>query len=384
MRPHVIVSTLSAKAGGALTYVHELLPRLSAHALEHNELTFTFLGTEELLNRIKWPTRTRLRFPKGPPPRAGHRRPAFEKQAIEELHGNEPAHLAFIPYQCATPPKGLPLSTMIRNLEPFLYHKYRYPPRLFLRNLLLRHCTRRTIRRSQYAIAVSDYAMQIALQNRAMAKKEMSVVRHGVSTRLEPDASPWESEVWSSHTWPDDLQERGFLFAPGSFLPYRRFEDVLNAYAIHLKETPAAPYLIVAGPQVDVKYTSRIRKMADHINDPSPRVYIFDVLPRSHIYSLLSRCSAVILSSEIEACPNLALEASQLSSNIISTLAPPMPEFLTNACFYSPRDTLHLSQLLQGLPTRKSVAAPPESVRDWQEAAVDTYNTLATWAQAEV
>jgi glycosyltransferase involved in cell wall biosynthesis len=54
------------------------------------------------------------------------------------------------------------------------------------------------------------------------------------------------------------------------------------------------------------------------------------------------------MTSRIEACPNIALEAMAAGARIISTTAPPMPEFFADiAAYYVPSDCHHLAALLQ-------------------------------------
>ncbi len=103
-------------------------------------------------------------------------------------------------------------------------------------------------------------------------------------------------------------------------------------------------------------------------------------------------CSAFIMSSRVEACPNIGLEALSHGCLLVSTSCPPMPEFFQNAAGYYRAG--NLDELEASL--MRVLSLPPEEVArqrqlaatrsldfSWESTAQETVKQLTLAARGE-
>ncbi|NJL59067.1 MAG: glycosyltransferase family 4 protein [Desulfobacteraceae bacterium] len=139
-----------------------------------------------------------------------------------------------------------------------------------------------------------------------------------------------------------------FLLTCGSLLPYRRVEDVVAAFiplaSDHLK-------LVIAGSGTDEKYRQLIKEAYCKIGCPANIVFMPGHVPQKTMQALYRNCRACIIATEIEACPNIAIEAMASGCVIISSDSSPLPEMFANCSLEYPArniDALKF-QLQQGV-----------------------------------
>ena len=129
-------------------------------------------------------------------------------------------------------------------------------------------------------------------------------------------------------------------FTCGSLFPYRKCEDVIKAFN-GIKQCGAK--LVVAGSGNDKQYLSLL-------NDLIQQYGIIDsVLMLGHVsldemIVLYRNCNMFVTSTEIEACPNIAIEAMYSGCNILSSDIMPLPEmFKDSASYYEHGNLAQLS-----------------------------------------
>jgi glycosyltransferase involved in cell wall biosynthesis len=102
---------------------------------------------------------------------------------------------------------------------------------------------------------------------------------------------------------------------------------------------------------------------------------------------LYQHCKVCIIASEIEACPNIALEAMAAGCSIISSNIPPLPEMFDQcAISYQARDVFDLSQKILNLINDKNLREKLSNkavlrARDfsWSDCVDKTYSALTDW-----
>lgn len=180
---------------------------------------------------------------------------------------------------------------------------------------------RYAVTRATRVIAVSDYVRGWLIDEWHIPAKRIGVVYHGVDP---VDTTP------AFHGAHIEVLPRGkFLFAAGSLFPYRGLEDAVQALPL-LRDTSVQ--LVIAG-EGSAGYRNQISELARHLHVAGRVVWIGQVDP-AVMTAAYQRCAAFLMTSRVEACPNIALEAMAAGARCISTLSPPMPEFFTESALY--------------------------------------------------
>ena len=128
--------------------------------------------------------------------------------------------------------------------------------------------------------------------------------------------------------------ENDFLFTAGSIRAARRLEDIILALYL-LKEQGIVKRLIIAGgiDPYTRAYKTKIDKLAER-RGVKDQILWTGQLPAEKMSWCYRNSSAFIMTSRVEACPNIVLEAMAHGCVSISTDAMPMPEFFVNAALY--------------------------------------------------
>jgi glycosyltransferase involved in cell wall biosynthesis len=221
-----------------------------------------------------------------------------------------------------------PVVVMVRNTEPILNPIGSNPLRVGLKNLVRRLIARRSCRRATRVIAVSSLVRELIQTRWQIPADKIGVVYHGVGEPLEA------SGVCRPERIPFD-DDRPFWFAAGSLLPYRGLEDLIDAMATRAKTTSVAPLLIAGASVYSDRYRQRIARSADRAG-LGDCVHWLGQLDRAELGWCYRNCHGMVVTSRLEACPNVALEAMSYGCVTISTDCPPMPEMFGEAALYYP------------------------------------------------
>lgn len=333
----VLVNCLSSRSGGAVSYLRNIVRPLADELRRHNAQLALLLRADHRENLSLDGVEAIVPAVAG---REGWRRHLWETRHIPALVRESGCSVLFTPYQIGVRVPGVPAVGMLRNMEPFFHRRYPYSLGSRLRNEILRVETGRFLRGVDRVIAVSQFAAQQARELLGVASERVTVVYHGRDESFGPTASTGDAAL---------LEAAGvtgrYLFTCGSLLPYRRLEDVIEAYGqAELGAHPAS--LVVAGRGTDARYAQRIAGAID----ASPRKDTIRVLGHvspALMKALYRQAEWVVLATEVEACPNIAIEALSSGSRIVAADVPVMREILgESATFYPPRDVRTLAQLL--------------------------------------
>jgi len=118
------------------------------------------------------------------------------------------------------------------------------------------------------------------------------------------------------------------IFIPGSYYRYKKCHVLLN-YIEAVKIPPNAKVLF-AGDGADKKYLSQLRQYKSKVYQPIFKISM-DMQEMKFLYKV---AKLVILSSQVEACPNVALEALANKSNVLANNIPPYQEILGDFATY--------------------------------------------------
>ena len=129
------------------------------------------------------------------------------------------------------------------------------------------------------------------------------------------------------------------------------------------------------------------KKLEDWIqtNNLSDRICWTGSLNEKEMTWCYQNCSAFVMTSRVEACPNIALEAMAHGCVCISTKTPPMPEFFKNAAvYYPPRDGQSLAEAIKAVLAWDDSQRKAMSEKAKRRAAAFSWDVCAEKTVAEL
>jgi len=231
----------------------------------------------------------------------------------------------FIPVERYLSFKNVPVVNMIQNMLPMVSIPNNTLKELF-RNFVQKCIAERAVKQSQRVIAVSTFVKEYLSSEWSLSPKQIGLVYHGIDFDEEvterPDMIPSD---WDNH----------YLFTAGSIDPYRGLEDIFLAMKLLSEQNNIDIKLVIAGDvrPAMLSYWEKLKKRIQRL-DIFPNVYWAGKLSEKEMSWCYQNCQAFIMSSRVEACPNIALES--LSNGCISISAnnPPLPEFYGDTAIY--------------------------------------------------
>jgi glycosyltransferase involved in cell wall biosynthesis len=306
----------------------------------------------------------------------------WEVRNVRRVLRKERTDVLFTPYQIGPKVKEIRQVLMLRNMEPFLCCRYSYSPRSRVRNGLLRRASTYALRGADRVIAVSRFAQDLATGALGLNPQCVRTIHHGGNVEVG-------SEEYAERDR-ERLQELGvgrkYVLTPGSLLPYRRCEDVIAAFDSCCGETNGEMQLVIAGSGSDRRYGKLIRTRiaASRHRD---RMLAVGHVPWETMAALYRQCLLCVIATEIEACPNIALEAMAAGCVIVSSDRQPLPEMFDGASLeYHARDVDGLVEKMRATMVDgdlrsdlKARAWKRAREFSWEKCAKKTYDALIQW-----
>jgi glycosyltransferase involved in cell wall biosynthesis len=177
-----------------------------------------------------------------------------------------------------------------------------------------------------------------------------------------------------------------YVFTSGSLLPYRRTEDVIQAFCDSVALAHPQAKLVIAGSGTDRRY-GKVLQNTIAASGCADRVLVLNQVSQDIMRILYRRCRYFVAATEIEACPNTLLEAMASGSPILYADTPPLPEMLGHAGLsFRPRDIRDLGEKMQQLWTRDSTLSALREASivraanfSWSQCADSTFDALVNW-----
>lgn len=221
----------------------------------------------------------------------------------------------------------IPTVCTVRNTEPMIQPLRSNPLLHGLRCVLRGRKTREACRKATRVIAVSDFVREKLEACWNIPSSKIGVVHHGSEPPLPA------SEI----ARPDrarEVAEGEFLFSAGDFTAYRGYEDLLQAVANRRALGRSDRVLLAGGPiRLLEREHRRIIRLIGKLG-LQDHVTLLGHIPRPQMAWCYRHCKAMVMTSRIEACPNVTLEAMRHGCVIISSDRKPMPEMFGEAALY--------------------------------------------------
>lgn len=246
-----------------------------------------------------------------------------DRTLFHQLDGFNP-EIIFIPMERYLRFRGVPVVNMVQNMMPLIYPSG-ISIKEGLRNFARKNVARRAVLNSQRTIAVSHYVQEFLVGKWHIPQNLVPVIYFGADTFDNIKA------VRPNSIFPE--WDR-FLFTAGSIEPFRGLEDILTALQALHAQAKKIP-LVVAGearPEM-ATYKHRItaRILSKEVNK---QVCWAGLLKPAEMAWCYQNCSAFLMASRVEACPNVALEAMSHGAVCIAADTPVLKEFFADSAVY--------------------------------------------------
>lgn len=353
LRVAMVNLTSGGLSGGYRKYITEIVPGLRADR-RIDELVVINPPAQSHLADWSWPTTD---------PRRGYR---ATKQYIADFN----ADVVFIPTSRLLKVRGIPTVTMVRNMEPLVMPFAAPTIKERLVNLARLTACRWSSHSSDRVIAVSEFVRQHLVARWRVSAGRVGTVPHGVDR-----PTPGNGQQPSGLTDASGVR----LFSAGSIRPARGIEDLLGALA-RLKESALPVELWFAGKATPgaERYFASLRDSAQRLGIADRVRWLGDLAP-PQMQWCFENASAFIMTSRVEACPNLVLESMSHGALCVSTTDAPMPEFYGDAVYgyYRAGDAAELAAIVARLAAAGE--SDPEVARA-RRAASERVKSF-TWAK---
>ncbi len=377
---HIVIDALSSVSGGAESYLRNCLPRLyDLFLASKGEHKFTILAFKE---------QTHL-FPLVPKSAcfliekkriSGFKLALWQRFSLRRIVKDLAADVLFTPYQVGRPYPGVKRVVMFRNMDPFTFHKYKYGAFLVFRKTILKWESIFSMKHADRVIAVSEYVKNFAEKELKIDSNKVFTIHHGRDLRFCPEADlEKDSQI---------LNEFGistpFIFTCGLLWPYRRCEDVIRAFdgAINLDNNC---HLVICGTGFKpyVRFIEKCISQSKRKNN----IRMLGNVSVEAMQVFFRKCKICVIATEVEACPNIAIEALSSGSAIISADNQPLTEIFANSVgYFSSRNTKELAIMMnnvfndpQEISNLKCRALKRASAFSWDQCAIRTYSALVNW-----
>jgi glycosyltransferase involved in cell wall biosynthesis len=247
-------------------------------------------------------------------------------RGLKEKLGLFAPDVVFIPMERYINYNGVPVVNMVRNMLPYFYQPHN-PPLERIRYFVQRVIAKRAVMKAERVIAVSEYVREFIRDHWNIGAEKIGVVYHGHNCNnshddIRPAAMP---EGWDNQ----------FLFTAGSIDPYRGLEDLLTALSLCRETNATELNLVIAGEarKVMAHYKDRLMQAVKHLG-LKEHVKWAGYLNEREMSWCYRHCTAFVMTSRVEACPNVAIEAMGNGCICISTDNRPMPEFFRDSALY--------------------------------------------------
>lgn len=232
---------------------------------------------------------------------------------------------------------NIPSVIEVRNMEALIQPVGKNKISIGIKNLLRREMTRYACQNATRIIAVSQFVHKYLVDRWHIPSRKIGIIHHGIE-------SPVSSTKTLKPILLGNLPVDQFFFTAGSLVHYRGLEDIIRAFN-KLKERCPSQKLLIAGQSCrgTFGYEKQMKQLVDKFGLAS-RVIWLGHLTQAEMAWCFYNCEAFVMTSRIEACPNIALEALSYGCINISTSNPPMPEIFSDGALYynanSPEDLL--------------------------------------------
>lgn len=313
LQVHVALPVLSGGSGGFSKHLSHCMPLWLSSARVESVMLHAPVGVLPAIDELKVAVKRYRSRKIGP----------FAQQFAPMIEAQE---RAVVLSATSRPIKvgGVPIVTMVRNVEPIQATTYQMPLLWRLRLWALRKETMRACRQATRVLAVSGYVKH-CLCKLGVSEKKIDVVHHGGSPPSMAEHCPSVCAGLATR----------FIFSAGSMVPYRGYEDLLQALAVLKAEGHHLLVAVIGGSGAGLAkpYKRRVHAMSKALG-VEHQVLWAGQLSEAEMNWCFRHAALVVQTSRAESFCMFQVEAMYSGALVISCTQPPMPEILGDAAMY--------------------------------------------------
>lgn len=335
MKIAIVNITSGGMSDGYKKFLINSIPRISNHSL----VTEMYIVIPEDVNlsipryqddKIRWATFSHSWLS----------RSRKNRKIIKSIEAFSP-DVIFVPTARFIGIEGVPVVTMIQNMEPITYNGVN----LFIEKIVnwARYReARESILKSNKIIAISKFVENILVHKLNTPPEKIGLVYLGAD---EVNGSNYEKPRKVPNTWAGK-----FLFTAGSVRPARGLEDLFNVSKYINKVSDISGIVIAGAPSPRMQAYQHHLKSWVLKHGLSDKICWAGHLSYKEMGWCYQNCYAFVMTTRVEACPNTALEALSHGCICISNNIPPMPEIFSEAAvYYNQEDPKSLSEAVSSI-----------------------------------
>ncbi len=320
----ILVNATSARLGGGITVLRNLLPALVAEDGGQNE--YVVVGPRDTASSID-PRHPRVRFVAGDHGEGLSDRLVWEQIEVPMRALREGVDLIFSPGGLAVFASPKRQVLMYQNMAPFEPEVMKRAPRdLEKRLVMLRTLGIASGRLVSKVVFISRYAQRSILPLLGTRSLDSSCVYLGRDETFRP--GPVDERVLRSFRL-----ERPYLLTVSQFYFYKGFVELVRAFARALPDLPADLSLAIVGAEHDKAYASRVREEIASLGLEG-RVRIIGAIPYETLPHVYRACRAFVFPSLVENFPNILIEAIASGAPTFASNRGPMAEIAADGARY--------------------------------------------------
>lgn len=331
MKLAIINVTSGRISGGYKEYLINIIPRLASHSTIESLLC----ASVESLNVQEWfNPMPNVEFVNCPAFWSlGYKLNKNLQQRIKQFSPD----VIFVPVERPFKLKGVPLVTMIQNMEPFVADTAEYSLSERLKCRVQYITGKMAVRSATRVIAISEFVKDFLINSWHISRDKIGLVYYGSSfgknmASIKPKNMP--------NDW-----EREFLFTAGSIRPARGLEDLILAAKSINFDSLGIKGVVIAGKVVSemLKYKQKLSNLIKANNLVSRFVFLGEI-DSSQMKWCYENCRLFVMTSRVEAFVMIGLEAMANTCLCVVADNPCLPEtFQDCAVYYKPRDAAGLA-----------------------------------------
>ena len=332
---HVLINATSARLGGGVTVLRNLLPALLGE--DGGAHRYTVIARPEVVPQLR-PSdaagQGRLRFATPPLGEPIYGRLIWEQLALPLQAALGRAELFFSPANLATFATPIPQVLMVQNLAPFDPDVVsRSVPRTRLRLRLLRELGILSARAARKVVFISDFARALLTPVFGIDAGRCARVHLGRDPAFNPQAKARAPELLAR------LGVSGrYLLSVGQFYPYKNLVELVVGFSRACASLPPDLSLVLAGAEHDAEVAEAVRAAIARAR-LSARVKLLGEVAYEELPPLYAGATLFVFPSSCENFPNILVEGLASGVPTLCSRLGPMPEVAGDgAAFFDPFD----------------------------------------------
>lgn len=326
---HVLVNGSSARLGGGITVLKNLLPALCA--VDGGRHRYTVLARGDVLARLQGEAPDpRVRWAAPPPGLARLGRPAWEQLLLPAVAVLGRADVVFCPANLGLLASPAPQVLMIQNVAPFDPDVLaRYPRAARVRFELLRALTVRSARRAAKVVFISDWARSLLAPLFGLPEGRCARVHLGRDPAFAPEAAARAGPL---------LERLGvrspYVLSVGQFYAYKNLVELVVAFARARGALPPGTQLVLAGEEHEPEVARAVRAAIAR-EGLGEHVRLLGQVPYAELPPLYAAARLFVFPSACENFPNILVEAMAAGAPTLASSLGPMPEVAGDGARYA-------------------------------------------------